>query len=308
MNMNFTIIIPHKNIPDLLERLISSIPSRDDLEILIVDDHSDANVVERLKKLDRKNLKLILNQECHGAGYARNCALPIVKGKWVLFADSDDFFNLGFNKFLDDYVNAEADAIYFNANSVDSESLEPSNRVDHLHDFIDEYKRNKERGEMVIRYLFTEPWCKMVKRDLIERYKIRFEETCIRNDVRYSYLVGHYARRIAVDARELYCVTTRLNSVSRGNGYQATIDELRVFAGWKKFFLDNNIPLDLPKFDYRAYNFSRHLYKDRKLFIDEYRVLVNSGFNHFFVLHIIAQNILKSISYKLHTLIRKLYE
>ena len=38
--MNFTIIIPHKNIPHLLERLIKSIPVRDDLEIIVVDDHS----------------------------------------------------------------------------------------------------------------------------------------------------------------------------------------------------------------------------------------------------------------------------
>ena len=202
--MNFTVIIPHKNIPLLLERLIKSIPMRDDLEIIVVDDYSDARVVEQLRSLEREDSKFILNQECHGAGYARNCALPLAKGKWVLFADSDDFFNLGFNDFLNEYTDSDADIVYFNANSVDTDTYEPSNRVDHLHGFIEEYHKDKNKGELIMRYLFTEPWCKMVKREIIESHHIKFEETSIRNDVRYSYLVGHYAAKIIVDDRQLY--------------------------------------------------------------------------------------------------------
>ena len=38
---NYSIIIPHRNIPQLLQRCIDSIPSRDDLQIIIVDDNSD---------------------------------------------------------------------------------------------------------------------------------------------------------------------------------------------------------------------------------------------------------------------------
>ena len=297
--MNFTIIIPHKNIPHLLERLIKSIPVRDDLEIIVVDDHSDGNVIEYLNKIERDNLTFLFNQDCRGAGFARNCALPIAKGNWVLFADSDDFFNQGFNDFLDEYVNSDADIVYFNANSVDSESFEPSNRVNHLHEFIDEYYTDKNRGELILRYLFTEPWCKMVKRDIIERYQIRFEETSIRNDVRYSYLVGHYAAKIIVDDRQLYCVTTRQNSVSRGKGYQAALDELKVFAGWKKFFIDHQIPLDLPKFDLCAYNFTRHLWKDNKLFRVEYAIMREGGLSHTFIIGQILKYIYKSMSYKI---------
>lgn len=297
--MNFTVIIPHKNIPLLLERLIKSIPMRDDLEIIVVDDHSDARVVEQLRSLEREDSKFILNQECHGAGYARNCALPFAKGKWVLFADSDDFFNPEFNDFLNEYVNSDADIIYFNANSVDTDTYELSNRVDHLHEFIEEYHKDKNKGELIMRYLFTEPWCKMVKREIIESHHIKFEETSIRNDVRYSYLVGHYAAKIIVDDRQLYCVTTRQNSVSRGKGYQAALDELKVFAGWKKFFIDHQIPLDLPKFDLCAYNFTRNLWKDNKLFRVEYAIMREGGLSHTFIIGQILKYIYKSMSYKI---------
>jgi glycosyltransferase involved in cell wall biosynthesis len=300
MDIYFSIIIPHRNIPVLLERLINSIPVRDDLEIIVVDDHSDPDKVdiEHFPCKERKNFRLVLNKECHGAGYARNCALPIAKGRWVLFADSDDFFNSGFDDFLNEYIDSDADIVYFNANSVDTDTYEPSNRVDHLHDFISEYKKDKVRGELIMRYLFTEPWCKMVKRELINKYCIKFEETSIRNDVRYSYLVGHYAQKIIVDERQLYCVTTRQNSVSRGAGYQASMDELKVFAGWKKFFIDHHIPLELPKFDLCAYNFTRNLWKDNHLFRDEYRVLRNVGLSHIFIIKLIFYYIRKSIRYK----------
>ena len=298
--INFTVIIPHKNVPLLLERLINSIPIRNDLEIIVVDDGSDEDVVKLVnhKIGNRGDISIIFNKESRGAGYARNCAIPLAKGKWILFADSDDFFNESFGDFLSEYVDSDADAIYFNANSVDSDTLEPSSRVDHLHKFIDEYKRNREHGELILRYLFTEPWCKMVKQELIQVNNILFEESRIRNDVRFSYLVGYYAKKIIVDCRQLYCVTTRKNSLSRDFTFQASMDEMKVYAGWKKFFIDHNIPLDVPKFDYRAYNFARHLYKDNKLFRAEYRKMLEAGMSHSYVWGQVLKYLWKSLQYK----------
>ena len=298
--INFTVIIPHKNVPLLLDRLINSIPIRDDLEVIVVDDGSDEDVVKFLnhKIGNRVNISVIFNKESQGAGYARNCAIPLAKGKWILFADSDDFFNEGFGDFLSEYVGSDADVIYFNANSVDNDTLEPSSRVDHLHEFIDEYKRNREHGELILRYLFTEPWCKMVKQDLIQVNNILFEESRIRNDVRFSYLVGYYAKKINVDYRQLYCVTTRRNSLSRDFSFLSSMDEMKVYAGWKKFFIDHNIPLDVPKFDYRAYNFARHLYKDNKLFRAEYRKMLEAGLSHSYIWGQIIKYFWRSIKYK----------
>ena len=299
--INFTVIIPHKNVPLLLERLINSIPIRNDLEIIVVDDGSDEDVVKLVnhKIGNRGDISIIFNKEGQGAGYARNCAIPLAKGKWILFADSDDFFNESFGSFLNEYVDSDADVIYFNANSVDSDTLEPSSRVDHLHEFIDEYNRNREQGELILRYLFTEPWCKMVKHNLIQVNNILFEESRIRNDVRFSYLVGYYAKKIIVDCRQLYCVTTRKNSLSRDFTFQASMDEMKVYAGWKKFFIDHNIPLDVPKFDYRAYNFARHFYKNNKLFRAEYRKMLEAGLSHSYIWGQIIKYFWRSIKYKL---------
>lgn len=44
--INYTIIIPHKNSSNLLLRCLKSIPDREDLEIIIVDDDSNPEIVD----------------------------------------------------------------------------------------------------------------------------------------------------------------------------------------------------------------------------------------------------------------------
>ena len=304
--VNFTIIIPHRNIPELLERLIRSIPEREDLEIIVVDDHSDGDIVDFgvFPGKDRKNFLLLSNDGENGAGHARNYALPYATGKWILFADSDDFYNKGFDEFLDDYVNSDADVIYFNANSVDTDTFEPCNRADHLNNFINEYIKDQETGELIMRHMFTEPWCKMIRRSVIVDNRITLDDTSIHEDVKFSCLIGLYAKRINVDVRKLYCVTSRIGSLSRTQTRKSYLDELKVFAWWKKYLLDNHIPLELPKFDYRAYNFSRHLYKDINLFIAEYCMLRKGGLSHFFIVSQILKYLIKSVGYKINNMSR----
>ena len=40
MKINFTFIIPHYNTPHLLLRCLNSIPSREDIQIIVIDDCS----------------------------------------------------------------------------------------------------------------------------------------------------------------------------------------------------------------------------------------------------------------------------
>lgn len=301
MEMNFTIIVPHYNTPLLLSRLVKSIPERDDLELIIVDDYSDPHLVdfENFPGANRKHVTIVRNQENHGAGFCRNTAIPMAKGEWVLFADSDDFFNDGFEDFLTRYVDSTADVIYFSANSVDSDTLESSNRADHIHEYMKKYSRDRVGGELTLRYMFTETVCKMVKRELLHKHSVSFDVTSIHEDVKFACSVGHYAREILVVNEELYCITSRKDSVSRTMSRKAYLDELLVFAEWNKFLSDNKLPFDLPKFEYRLYNMTRHLYKDNSLFREEFKILRRAGYGLGFVSVAIMKNLWKSVGYKL---------
>ena len=48
----YSFIIPHKNCPVLLNRCLDSIPIRDDVQIIVVDDNSDVDKKPTLSRQD----------------------------------------------------------------------------------------------------------------------------------------------------------------------------------------------------------------------------------------------------------------
>ena len=124
MNPSFSIIIPHKGIPDLLMRCLKSIPVSEDIQVIVVDDNSaDADTyLERYSELSRPYLEFIRTTKGGGAGYARNVGLEYAKGKWILFADADDFYVEDMYDIICSYADSEADLIYFKNKAVLSEN------------------------------------------------------------------------------------------------------------------------------------------------------------------------------------------
>src|SRR5699024_8599309 len=92
--INLSIIIPHYNSINTLQYLLESIPNYKDIEVIVIDDHSNAESKKELIEIGKKkstNIKF-LNNEPHkiGAGACRNIGLDKASGKWLLFADADD--------------------------------------------------------------------------------------------------------------------------------------------------------------------------------------------------------------------------
>src|SRR5690606_29417331 len=92
-----SIIIPHYNSTELLEKLISTIPEISSIQTIVVDDHSNEFHKNRLMEIEQANknrniLFLTNDLDKKNAGSSRNKGLKHAKGKWVLFADSDDYF------------------------------------------------------------------------------------------------------------------------------------------------------------------------------------------------------------------------
>lgn len=242
----YSIIIPHKNIPNLLKRCIDSIPERSDTEIIVVDDNSDNKIVDfdLFPGIKRENCICIFDKSNKGAGHARNIGLSKAKGKKVLFADADDFFNYCINDILDEYKNDTSDLIFFNANSVDSDSyLQTINRASHINYDINQYINYKsDRSLQSLRYNFGEPWSKLINKSLIDNNNIYFDEIHSHNDTTFSYLIGYSAKTIKVDERALYCVTVRGNSISVSlTTSEKQLIRIDVFARKELFFRKKNI-------------------------------------------------------------------
>ena len=90
----FSVIIPHHEIPALLQRCLDSIPDVPEVQVIVVDDNSSEQKVdfEQFPGLGRKYTQCIFDKEGGGAGHARNIGMKHADGKWLVFADADDFF------------------------------------------------------------------------------------------------------------------------------------------------------------------------------------------------------------------------
>lgn len=209
----YSFIIPHYNSPELLNRCIDSIPQREDIEIIVIDDNSD---VDKKPQNNRSDLCLLFIDAEHskGAGRARNVGLEHVKGKWIVFADADDFFPSNFIEELDKYKDSDYEVVFHNAKMVDTLSLLPYNGyIDKEMSIVSNYDGTAER-EFEIRYRLSAPWWKMIKADFLKHYQIKFEEVPKGNDVLFSILVGYFSRKIIVIDKPLYVYTYNSHGIS----------------------------------------------------------------------------------------------
>lgn len=239
---NYSIIIPHKNIPQLLQRCLDSIPRRDDVQIIVVDDNSDPSIVDfdHFPGVGDKHVEVYFTKEGKGAGYARNLGLKHAKGKWLLFADADDFFTAGLDSLMNKYTDSEYDIIFFNAESRYSDSLEPAQRSIRVNHFI--LCENIQK----LKYQFYPPWCKIIKRELQYKNKIYFSETMAANDVVFSVKSGFFCKSCQIDHTIGYCVTHRNGSLEKNTASEIILDRIFISLEINKFYKEHSISESCP--------------------------------------------------------------
>ena len=226
---NYSVIIPHHDIPDLLERCLRSIPVREDVQVIVVDDASAPEHQDRLHQLELAfpGAEFIYSPSNRGAGAARNIGLEHATGKWLIFADADDFFAENFGEILDEYIHEPADIVYFYNRCVESEDVAlSSTAATEYNNFI---TLAIETGQDTpLRYRHWVPWGKLIKRNLVSSNNLQFEEIPYSNDIVFSASAGCLARKIIADDRYLYCYCSRHSSLS--NEMNSKPGELQVRA------------------------------------------------------------------------------
>ena len=215
----FSVIIPHHEIPVLLQRCLDSIPDVPEVQVIVVDDNSSEQKVdfEKFPGLDRKHTQCIFDKEGGGAGHARNIGLKYADGKWLVFTDADDFFTKDAFQILDKHKDDPYDIILFKADSVDSDDYSPSDRHLQLNIAIDKAQKGSITEEEAV-LIMPVPWCKMLRRNYIQGKGIVFDETMAANDVMFVTKAVCWAddNAVTTSPEVLYVVTTRRNSLFDG--------------------------------------------------------------------------------------------
>jgi len=255
-------------------RCLKSIPVSEDIQVIVVDDNSaDADTyLDKYPELSRTYLEFVRTTKGGGAGYARNVGLDRAKGKWILFADADDFYVDDMYDIICSYADSEADVIYFKNKSVLSDNISiKADRSPYVNKNIDKFLTDGD--EWPLRAITGTPVCKMIKSSLIAKHHIRFDEIKCYEDNYCSLLIGYYAGTIKAVDKVLYVVTSRPDSLTALHEYSP--DKLRLitdsFFRCDKFRYQNDFCRERGSkgFILKMYKQDRKLFKEYFFKLDE---------------------------------------
>ncbi len=207
MKYKFSVIIPHYNSHGKLVRLLESIPVREDIEIIVVDDQSTDNTIE----LCINNVLFSRVLFCSAitkvfAGGARNIGISYSQGEYLLFADSDDYFSDGAFQVFDQHCNNNIDLIIFMCESFIESTGKRGTR---------DYSRNQvnKLNRLNAALSSIPPWAKLIRRDLVINGGVYFSEVIAANDVVFSVKSAFIAKSIKVVNQVVYMYSENPDSL-----------------------------------------------------------------------------------------------
>ena len=118
--MKLSFIIPAYNASSTVVRTLDSIYNlpmkEDEFDVIVVDDCSTDNTLSMLQDyaLERKNMRVLHQEQNHRQGAARNRGLREAKGQYVMFVDADDVVENGVPKALQQIEQMKLDVLFCN--------------------------------------------------------------------------------------------------------------------------------------------------------------------------------------------------
>lgn len=237
---DFSVIVPcWRGAAHFLPKLFESIPEKDCIEIIVVDNSKEPLKREDIVS-DREITMLHSDPERH-AGGSRNDGMAVAKGKWLLFADADDYyttdaFDIYYSKF-----DTDAEIVYTGMGGIYEDTGEPSDRGDRYARMVHQYCIG-EIGECDIRFGFSSPCCKMVSHDLVDRERLRYDEIRAGNDIYFSLTSGFFARKITAVDKITYIATVNRGSLTRSRDYNVTKARLYSKLHCNQFLREHGLP------------------------------------------------------------------
>lgn len=200
-----------------LPKLLSTIPENEEIEIIIVD---NSRIPVSREEIDSERaFKLLHSAPERHAGGSRNEGISSATGKWLIFADADDYFTDDAFDVFYSKLNSEAELIYTKPDGIYEDTGEHSGRGDKYASLVHEYCLGTI-DEKLLRLGFATPWCKMVSHSLVERKGLKFDEIRAGNDIYFSLTSGFYASKVEAIDTVTYITTVNRGSLTKLRDYE----------------------------------------------------------------------------------------
>lgn len=200
-----SIVIPVYNAEKFLNECLDSLLNQTmkEIEIICVDDGSTDSSAEIIKTYEKKDSRVKLYcQKNQYAGIARNNGFKHATGEYVLFLDSDDFFEpdmveLSYNLASDN----NADICVFSSNLYDMETRQFKNydwafRREYFTEGEVFSPQDYPHNENIFRMFNGWAWDKLIRSDFIKKHNLEFQGLRSTNDMYFTFMALAKAERI----------------------------------------------------------------------------------------------------------------
>ncbi len=218
-----SIIIPVYKAEDCISRCLDSVISQSfpDWECILVDDGSPDNSGKICDDYAAKDSRIrVIHQKNAGASAARNTGMDIANGQYICFADADDYIKPEYISSMLEEREEDVDLILQGITHIHGDRTDllgfknkQTFALDSTCDFFDNYSL----------FRFCGSYSKLFKRDIIEKYDIRYstEIICAEDyDLLLRYLVHCDKMKVLTCCNYVYIsnegsVSTRMYSFEK---------------------------------------------------------------------------------------------
>ena len=210
-----SVIVALYNQQEYIKKCIESIifQSYKNIEIIVVNDGSTDNSLKQIESLVNNDQRIkVINKKNGGLSAARNTGIENSKGDYLMFVDADD--------------ELEENAIEYLYNSMLMYNSDISiGKVNIIYDVHRELKKSDDLyysirykdalfiNDDIIRDINCSAWSKLFKRNIINKYNIRFPEKLYYEDAYWHWAYLTSCNKISFVEKNVYKYFRRKNSL-----------------------------------------------------------------------------------------------
>lgn len=209
-----SVVVPVYNTSPYLEQCISSIINQtfQDIEIICVDDGSTDNSLDILRRLASQDTRMSVIHREKASGSAavpRNIGIDHASGKYIIFLDSDDYFDLRmFEKMYNCAEEKKADLVMcdnYYVSFIDGKIQECEGELCLKYIKKNDVFSYKDIPDRIFQ-ISNSVWNKLILRNTVVKSNLKFQEnTCSLDDVYFVNLLLVFSKRIYIlDERFVY--------------------------------------------------------------------------------------------------------
>lgn len=245
-NVLISVVIPVYNVEEYLNECLDSVvkQTHHNVEIILIDDGSTDNSGSICDEYGKSDPRItVIHQSNGGLGHARNTGINQATGKYIIFLDSDDYWELNTLEVLvKEAEQNDLQVVVFAAepfcDGIDHYkgfSYQQSVQNGIVKDGFDSYDCALSNGQY-----YSQACLRLYRLDYLKHESFIFDERIIHEDESFSFLAYVNAKRIECIGEKLYHHRFRPNSIMTSldllesiYGYIKALETIIHFMGFK---------------------------------------------------------------------------